>query len=413
MNLRASLAVAPRLARSYAGRPAQGGQSFARPPSRDGQRADYQQRDGYADRPSHFPTRRYNHPRPPPKSQLSPPVKVRRSDNDNETAEPYLPSPSVPVTLDTLAPNLLLEYRLEMMKRIGSIPSQELLAKGLSNWLAAKRKSEKATLARAVTRLNLAEWKRAKLDEAWVWKRQQEIQAGLSENESTRMEDERVKQRIESRRQAGLYTSVPDAPRQAPLPSLKGLSAQDANIALLERAQHRLSQSHLPHAERTPFPQETRSPARSPARPTDDRDPIDPPAWLKHRRALKADFPKGWEPPKRVSREAMSLIKLLHQSDPAQYTTPVLADRFKISPEAIRRVLKSNFEATSEMEDARIRRKQEQWRVESNMIDEDGGKQIPWSGDSARERAELDKLMRAENKEFTEPKKNRELYKAT
>lgn len=71
--------------------------------------------------------------------------------------------------------------------------------------------------------------------------------------------------------------------------------------------------------------------------------PRNPPQWLKHRTTLRENFPTGWAPPKRISREAIDLLRVLQQSDPTLYTTPVLAERFKISPEAVRRILKSRF----------------------------------------------------------------------
>ncbi|KPV75584.1 uncharacterized protein RHOBADRAFT_9325, partial [Rhodotorula graminis WP1] len=66
--------------------------------------------------------------------------------------------------------------------------------------------------------------------------------------------------------------------------------------------------------------------------------------WRKHQNAMRTKFPAGWSPPKRLSREAMDLVRTLARSDPAQYTVARLADRFKVSPEGIRRILKSNFE---------------------------------------------------------------------
>lgn len=40
----------------------------------------------------------------------------------------------------------------------------------------------------------------------------------------------------------------------------------------------------------------------------------------------------------------MSGLRLLHHTDPHTFSTPVLAERFKISPEAVRRILKSRWE---------------------------------------------------------------------
>jgi len=40
----------------------------------------------------------------------------------------------------------------------------------------------------------------------------------------------------------------------------------------------------------------------------------------------------------------MQLIKQLHAAEPDVFTTPALANQFKISSEAVRRILKSRFE---------------------------------------------------------------------
>ncbi|KAJ7927474.1 hypothetical protein B0H13DRAFT_1970536, partial [Mycena leptocephala] len=68
-----------------------------------------------------------------------------------------------------------------------------------------------------------------------------------------------------------------------------------------------------------------------------------PAAWQTHRAALKSAFPGGWDPPRKLSREAMDGLRQLHRVDPERFTTPVLAERFRISPEAVRRILKSRW----------------------------------------------------------------------
>lgn len=80
----------------------------------------------------------------------------------------------------------------------------------------------------------------------------------------------------------------------------------------------------------------------------EERMPLNPPEWLKHRWTLKSKFPDGWAPSKRVSREAMSLMRTMYQADPVKYSTPVLAEAFKIGPEAVRRILRSKFVLSEE-----------------------------------------------------------------
>ena len=73
-----------------------------------------------------------------------------------------------------------------------------------------------------------------------------------------------------------------------------------------------------------------------------------PPQWSQHRASLKAKFPQGWAPPHKLSRAAMEGLRALHAHDPDTFTTPVLADKFHISPEAVRRILRSKWQPTQE-----------------------------------------------------------------
>lgn len=84
---------------------------------------------------------------------------------------------------------------------------------------------------------------------------------------------------------------------------------------------------------------------------TDER-----PMWLKQKHALKQKFPEGWRPPKRLSPDALEGIRVLHKQFPDMYTTEALADKFEVSPEAIRRILRAKWEPTAEEEEARQKR---------------------------------------------------------
>lgn len=85
---------------------------------------------------------------------------------------------------------------------------------------------------------------------------------------------------------------------------------------------------------------------------------------LAHRSKMREDFPNGWQPPKKLSREAMEGLRYMHATDPELFSTPVLADRFKISPEAVRRILKSKWMPTHEQRvklAERERKSREDW----------------------------------------------------
>ncbi|KAF2432062.1 hypothetical protein EJ08DRAFT_571250, partial [Tothia fuscella] len=79
--------------------------------------------------------------------------------------------------------------------------------------------------------------------------------------------------------------------------------------------------------------------------------------WGIQKSALESKFgPSPWTPRKRLSPDTLDGIRAMHSSDPDKYTTPILADHFKVSPEAIRRILKSKWRPKAdEMEDRRVR----------------------------------------------------------
>ncbi|KAG8855310.1 Required for respiratory growth protein 9 mitochondrial [Tulasnella sp. 330] len=95
-----------------------------------------------------------------------------------------------------------------------------------------------------------------------------------------------------------------------------------------------------------------------------DREPIDK-TWRAHREAMKRKFPEGWDPPKRLSRDNMDRLRAMHKSDPGTFTTPVLAQEFKISVEAVRRILKSRWEPS---EEKLARKKDEETRKKDERL---------------------------------------------
>ncbi|KAF4594890.1 mitochondrion organization and biogenesis protein [Ophiocordyceps camponoti-floridani] len=79
--------------------------------------------------------------------------------------------------------------------------------------------------------------------------------------------------------------------------------------------------------------------------------------WMIQKEALKAKFPEGWKPRKRLSPDALIGIRALHAQFPDIYTTEHLSNKFKVSAEAIRRILKSNFRP----DDAQEAERRERW----------------------------------------------------
>ncbi|KAI8965041.1 hypothetical protein F5Y11DRAFT_314466 [Daldinia sp. FL1419] len=85
--------------------------------------------------------------------------------------------------------------------------------------------------------------------------------------------------------------------------------------------------------------------------------PIKKETWQIQKEALQQKFPEGWAPRKRLSPDALDGIRALHAQFPEEYTTEVLADKFMISPEAIRRILRAKWTPSPEEEVKR----QERW----------------------------------------------------
>lgn len=73
-----------------------------------------------------------------------------------------------------------------------------------------------------------------------------------------------------------------------------------------------------------------------------------PEHWRIQKAALKEKFKEGWNPPKKLSPDAIDGIRHLHATAPDKFTTPVLAQHFEMSPEAIRRILKSKWQPSEE-----------------------------------------------------------------
>lgn len=66
----------------------------------------------------------------------------------------------------------------------------------------------------------------------------------------------------------------------------------------------------------------------------------------------------------------MEGIRHLHATQPGKFTTPVLADHFKVSAEAIRRILKSKWQPSDEEHEARMERWDKRGeRIWSNMVE--------------------------------------------
>lgn len=65
--------------------------------------------------------------------------------------------------------------------------------------------------------------------------------------------------------------------------------------------------------------------------------------WMIEKERAKEKYPNGYRPLKRLSPDAIEGIRALNSQMPEHFTTARLAKEFKVSPEAIRRILKSKW----------------------------------------------------------------------
>ena len=80
---------------------------------------------------------------------------------------------------------------------------------------------------------------------------------------------------------------------------------------------------------------------------------------------------QAWSPRKRLSPETVEGIRTLHARDPNTYTTAFLAQEFKISPDAIRRILRSKWRPNEkEEEDRKARWEKRGETIWSNLAKE-------------------------------------------
>jgi hypothetical protein len=95
------------------------------------------------------------------------------------------------------------------------------------------------------------------------------------------------------------------------------------------------------------------------------------PSWQVQKAALKEKLNgEAWNPRKKLSPDTMEGIRHLHSTQPEKFTTPVLSEYFKVSPEAIRRILKSKWQPSDEELEARMQRWDKRGeRIWSNLVE--------------------------------------------
>lgn len=128
-------------------------------------------------------------------------------------------------------------------------------------------------------------------------------------------------------------------------------------------------------------------------------------AWKVQKEALREKFgERGWQPRKRLSPDTLDGIRALHTSNPGSYTTQTLAEHFEITPEAIRRILKSKWRPnTDEVEKRRTRwekRGERKWKA---MAEQGTRPPAKWRAKGIRTpQAEKKRPSRRKDEEYVE-----------
>lgn len=77
----------------------------------------------------------------------------------------------------------------------------------------------------------------------------------------------------------------------------------------------------------------------------------------------------------------MDGLRALHAHDPDTFSTPVLADKFRISPEAVRRILRGKWQPTQEQR-ARLLERERRYRQDhirsKRAMERTGEKENKW-----------------------------------
>lgn len=93
--------------------------------------------------------------------------------------------------------------------------------------------------------------------------------------------------------------------------------------------------------------------------------------WRAQKAALKAKLNgEAWNPRKKLSPDTMEGIRHLNATYPDKFTTPILADHFKVSPEAIRRILKGKWRPNEAEYEERMQRWDKRGeRIWTNLVE--------------------------------------------
>jgi hypothetical protein len=131
------------------------------------------------------------------------------------------------------------------------------------------------------------------------------------------------------------------------------------------------STTHQPYRARKPVLQPPKANVKDLVEDDETPTEVGRPAWQTQKAALKEKLGgQAWNPRKKLSPDTMEGIRHLHSTQPTKFTTPILAEHFKVSPEAIRRILKSKWQPSDEEYEARMQRWNKRGeRIWTNLVE--------------------------------------------
>jgi hypothetical protein len=156
-------------------------------------------------------------------------------------------------------------------------------------------------------------------------------------------------------KEAETETSAPRTRRGRTRESIRvGKNAAQSDLANAMKA---VAKKHIAPKSQPPSTKVSAEKAEKTAKPTPQWRKKDREPWQIQKAALGHKFgEQGWQPNKRLSPDTLEGIRALHVSDPRNYNTETLAQHFHITPEAIRRILKSKWRPNEEeAEERRLR----------------------------------------------------------
>jgi hypothetical protein len=166
--------------------------------------------------------------------------------------------------------------------------------------------------------------------------RNEKIRKGDSQSAVVQKKKEKVKKKPSAEFFVGPGSVIDEQPVK---PTAPPIPAEAVSQPVLKGVMKR-----KPHSSDTPSdtPSDTQNKFARP--PTAKREP-----WQVQKEALQKKFgSEGWNPRKKLSPDTIDGIRALNQQYPDKYPTPVLAEKFKVSAEAIRRILKSKWRPSPE-----------------------------------------------------------------